>query len=219
MTDAMFTFAGHALASGQATGQFPGMGGARLVGRLAALSALSDARRQARRLRGAGAEILAGVHRRDRACAGVRRRPPRSGGDQGRGRRHHRRQERRRMAAGVRRRRLLRHHHGDAGGGAARSAFRRARPVRPHGRRAVGRDHAGAAGADRSGVSRRPGTVKAVPKLGGDSRDDQRWMNARCTPSASIPRRTRTETPPACMNLRTYCPRNIPTKVTAIAIK
>jgi len=32
MTDAMFTFATHALASGQATGQFPGMGGARLTG-------------------------------------------------------------------------------------------------------------------------------------------------------------------------------------------
>lgn len=32
MTDAMFTFAGHALAAGQATGQFPGMGGARLSG-------------------------------------------------------------------------------------------------------------------------------------------------------------------------------------------
>jgi crotonobetainyl-CoA:carnitine CoA-transferase CaiB-like acyl-CoA transferase len=32
MTDAMFTFASHALASGQATGQFPGMGGARLTG-------------------------------------------------------------------------------------------------------------------------------------------------------------------------------------------
>ena len=32
MTDAMFTFASHALASGQATGQFPGMGGARLSG-------------------------------------------------------------------------------------------------------------------------------------------------------------------------------------------
>jgi crotonobetainyl-CoA:carnitine CoA-transferase CaiB-like acyl-CoA transferase len=32
MTDAMFTFAAHALASGQATGQFPGMGGARLTG-------------------------------------------------------------------------------------------------------------------------------------------------------------------------------------------
>jgi crotonobetainyl-CoA:carnitine CoA-transferase CaiB-like acyl-CoA transferase len=32
MTDAMFTFAAHALASGQATGQFPGMGGARLSG-------------------------------------------------------------------------------------------------------------------------------------------------------------------------------------------
>jgi crotonobetainyl-CoA:carnitine CoA-transferase CaiB-like acyl-CoA transferase len=32
MTDAMFTFLGHALAVGQATGQFPGMGGARLSG-------------------------------------------------------------------------------------------------------------------------------------------------------------------------------------------
>jgi crotonobetainyl-CoA:carnitine CoA-transferase CaiB-like acyl-CoA transferase len=32
MTDAMFTFAGHALASGQATGEFPGQGGARLTG-------------------------------------------------------------------------------------------------------------------------------------------------------------------------------------------
>jgi alpha-methylacyl-CoA racemase len=32
MADAMFTFAAHALASGQATGQFPGMGGARLAG-------------------------------------------------------------------------------------------------------------------------------------------------------------------------------------------
>src|ERR1051326_985953 len=32
MADAMFTFAGHALASGHATGQFPGLGGARLSG-------------------------------------------------------------------------------------------------------------------------------------------------------------------------------------------
>jgi alpha-methylacyl-CoA racemase len=32
MTDAMFTFASHALASGHVTGQFPGMGGARLTG-------------------------------------------------------------------------------------------------------------------------------------------------------------------------------------------
>jgi alpha-methylacyl-CoA racemase len=32
MTDAMFTFAGHALALGHATGAFPGMGGARLTG-------------------------------------------------------------------------------------------------------------------------------------------------------------------------------------------
>jgi alpha-methylacyl-CoA racemase len=32
MTDAMFSFAGHALASGHAAGEFPGMGGARLSG-------------------------------------------------------------------------------------------------------------------------------------------------------------------------------------------
>ncbi|AMN42015.1 CaiB/BaiF CoA transferase family protein [Rhodoplanes sp. Z2-YC6860] len=32
MTDGMFTFASHALAAGHATGQFPGMGGARLSG-------------------------------------------------------------------------------------------------------------------------------------------------------------------------------------------
>jgi len=32
MTDAMFTFASHALATGHATGTFPGMGGARLTG-------------------------------------------------------------------------------------------------------------------------------------------------------------------------------------------
>jgi alpha-methylacyl-CoA racemase len=32
MADAMFTFAGHALAAGQVTGQFPGRGGARLSG-------------------------------------------------------------------------------------------------------------------------------------------------------------------------------------------
>jgi alpha-methylacyl-CoA racemase len=32
MTDAMFTFASHALATGHVTGQFPGMGGARLTG-------------------------------------------------------------------------------------------------------------------------------------------------------------------------------------------
>ena len=114
----------------------------------------------------AGGEILAGVHGRDRACAGVDRRQPRSGGDQGRGRRDHRRQDRRGMAAGVRRGRLLRHHRGVARGGDARSAFRRARVVRAQGRGAERRHHAGAAGADRSGSSatiRR--CAKAAPKL------------------------------------------------------
>ncbi len=50
--------------------------------RLAALPDLSDEGRQVRLLRGAGAEILGAVHRDDRARAGIRRRPPRSGGDQ-----------------------------------------------------------------------------------------------------------------------------------------
>ena len=88
------------------------------VRRLAALSDLSDAGRQVRLLRGAGAEVLGGVHRRDRPRCEIRRRPARSGGDEGRGRGDHRGQDRRRMAAGACRGRLLRHHHGDAGGGA-----------------------------------------------------------------------------------------------------
>ncbi len=61
----------------------------------------------------------------------------------------HRARDRRALAAEIRRGRLLRHHHGVAGRGAARSAFRRARPVRASGGGRVGQDHAGAAGADR----------------------------------------------------------------------
>ena len=68
MADAMFTFAWHALAVGHATGRFPGAGDAAAGRRLAALPALPDRGRQARRLRRAGAEILARVLRRDRAC-------------------------------------------------------------------------------------------------------------------------------------------------------
>ena len=84
MSDAMFTFASHAIAVGHITGTFPGAGDARLDRRLAALSALSDQGRQAGRLRRAGAEILAGVHLGDWPCrpnssttAAIRRRPNR----------------------------------------------------------------------------------------------------------------------------------------------
>ena len=68
MTDAMFTFAWYAYAIGHATGKFPGPGELRLVGGFAALPALSDARRQARRLRRAGAEILARVLQHASGC-------------------------------------------------------------------------------------------------------------------------------------------------------
>ena len=166
MTDAMFTFAGHALASGHATGQFPGMGGARLTG--------GSPRYQLYPTRDGKLVCCAALEQQFwepfTATIGLApefiddRRDP--GGDQGRSRHDHRRPDRGRMAAGVRRRRLLRHHHGDAGGGAARSAFRRARPVRAPGRGADRRDHAGAAGADRSAVPRRSArSLKAVPKL------------------------------------------------------
>ena len=69
MTDAMFTFAGHALASGHATGAIPRHGRRAADRRLAALPALSDERRQVRLLRGAGAEVLGAVHGDDRARA------------------------------------------------------------------------------------------------------------------------------------------------------
>ena len=68
MTDAMFTFAWYAYAIGQATGKFPGAGRIAPGRRLAALSALPDAGRQNRRLRRAGAEVLARVLQRDRPC-------------------------------------------------------------------------------------------------------------------------------------------------------
>ena len=134
MADAMFTFAWYALAVGHATGRFPGPGERDARGRLAALPALSDPRRQARRLRGARAEILARVRGRDRPCAELvddRIDPAATQAA---------------VAAIIAaetadhwrpaacRRRLLRHHRGVARGGARRSAFRRARPVRPFGR-------------------------------------------------------------------------------------
>ena len=85
MTDAMFTFAWYALAIGQATGKFPGPGELRARRRLAALPALSDPRRQARRLRRAGAEILARLlPQRSALPATLIERSRRSGGHQGR---------------------------------------------------------------------------------------------------------------------------------------
>ena len=68
MTDAMFTFAWYAYAIGHATGKFPGARRAAARRRLAALSALSDPRRQDRRLRRAGAEVLARILQHDSAC-------------------------------------------------------------------------------------------------------------------------------------------------------
>ena len=116
---------------------FPAAAATRLTGGSPRYQLYPTQRRQARRLRRAGAEVLAGVHRGDRACAGVRRRPPRSGGDQGGGRGDHRGARRRTnggrclprpIAASP----IVAH----AGGGAARSAFRRARAVCAPGRRA-----------------------------------------------------------------------------------
>ena len=154
MSDAMFTFASHAIAVGHITGTFPGAGGARLTGgspryqlyptrdgKLVACGALE----QKFWIAFTAAIGLAG---------GVHRRPPRSGGDQIGGGGNHRRPQRGGMEAGSGEGRLLRHHRRDAGGGAARSAFHRPRIVRAQGFRRVGRNHAGAAGADRPGVPR-----------------------------------------------------------------
>ena len=151
MADAMFTFAWYALAIGQVTGKYPKPGELPL----AALPALSDARRQARRLRGAGAEVLARLLPHDRSRARARERPRGSGRHEGRGRRHHRRRERGALGAEIRRRRLLRHHRPLARGSAARSALRRARPVHARGERPLGPDHAGTARADRAAPARR----------------------------------------------------------------
>ena len=156
MTDAMFTFASHALASGHATGQFPGMGGARLTGGSPRYQLYPTQRRQARLLRGAGAEILGAVHRDDRACAAnssttaaIRLRPgrrsppsspagpPTNGG----------RCSPPPIAASPSWRRCeeaLRDPH-----------FVERGSVRAPGRGADRRDHAGAAGADRSAIPRR----------------------------------------------------------------
>ena len=122
-------------ASGQATGQFPGPGERAAGRRLAALPALSDARRQARGLRAleqkfwdafsAAIGLRGDVDRRRRDPAATRAAV--AAIIAGR--------TAERMAAAARRRRLLRDHRGDARRGAARSAFHRARPVRAPGRR------------------------------------------------------------------------------------
>jgi hypothetical protein len=104
------------------------------------------------------------VHRDDRARAGVRRRPPRSGGDQGGGRRHHRgrsAEEWRPVFAAadccVTIMATLEE--------ALRDPHFVERGLFAHRSRADRRDHAGAAGADRSAVPRDARSVKAVPKL------------------------------------------------------
>ena len=84
MTDAMFTFAWHALASGHATGQFPGIGRRAADRRLAALSALSDARtasssaaRRWSRSSGSRSPRRSGLRRSSSTTAAIRRRPRR----------------------------------------------------------------------------------------------------------------------------------------------
>ena len=129
MSDAMFTFAWHALLSGFARPRLSGIGRGPPGRRVAALPALSDARRQGRGVRGARTEILECFHRGDRSRSPVHQRRQRSARDR-RGRRgRHQRKERRSMATDLCRCRLLRHHRGVVGGRGARSAFRRPRTV------------------------------------------------------------------------------------------
>ena len=68
MSDAMFTFASHAIAVGHVDRHVSRRGRSAADRRLAALPALSDQGRQAGGLRRAGAEVLDGVHRGDRPC-------------------------------------------------------------------------------------------------------------------------------------------------------
>ncbi len=155
MTDATFTFQSHALALGHAEGKFPGMGGSRLTGgspryqlyptsdgKIVCCAALEQRFWEPFT---AAIGLAPGLIDDSRDPAATKAAVAS----------HHRRTKRRRMAAGLRRGRLLRHHHGDVGGGIARSAFHRARAVRAQGRGAERRDHAGAAGANRSAIPRR----------------------------------------------------------------
>lgn len=138
MTDAMFTFAWHALAIGAATGTFPKPGELWLMGGSPRyqLYTTKDGKLVAC---GARAEILGRVHPGGRSAGGARQRFARSQGHARRGgQADDRRAHRRGMAAGLRRRRLLHHHRGVARTGAARSAFRRTRSVRPQSRQRLG---------------------------------------------------------------------------------
>ena len=154
MADAMFTFAGHPLAVGHITGQFPVAGNARLTGgspryqlyptkdgKLVACGALEQkfwlAFTSAIGLAPEFVDDRSDPQATKRAVAAIIASRTRGG-----------------MAAGARGRGLLRHYCNDAGGGVARPAFRRAWVVLASSFRSVRCDHAGAAGADRSGVSR-----------------------------------------------------------------
>ncbi len=130
MTDAMFTFAWYALALGAAAGRFPKPGELPLVGgspryqiyptkdgKLVACGAIEQKFWQSfTQAIGLPAELADDARDPKATRAAVAELIAR--------------QDRRRMAADFGGGRLLRHHRGAARGGAARSAFRRARPVR-----------------------------------------------------------------------------------------
>ena len=161
--------------SGQATGQFPGMGGARLAGgspryqlyptrdgKLVACAALEQKFWEAFTAAiGLAPEFV--DDRRDPAANQAAVAAIIAG----------RTAEEWRpvLASG----RLLRHHHGDAGRGAARSAFRCSAGCSRTASQAVGRDHAGAAGADRSAIF---GPIRAWSKRCRSSTVDEREIDA-----------------------------------------
>ncbi len=109
MTDAMFTFAWHALAEGFATGRYPENGSSKLAGGSPRYQLYPHAGRQVRCLRRAGGPFLGAFT----AAIGLDPSLQDDGKDpaatQRGGRQHHRRQNRRGMAPGSRRGRLLRH--------------------------------------------------------------------------------------------------------------
>ena len=171
MTDAMFTFGWYALALGAATGRFPKPGELLLVGgspryqlyptkdgKIVACGAIEQKFWLAfTPAIGLPAEFVNDLRDPKATRAAVARLIAA--------------QTVRRMAADLCRRRLLRHHRRAAARGDARSAFRRARIVRASGRDRIGQDHAGAAAADRAGISRQAGREESAEALSRHIRD------------------------------------------------
>ena len=154
MTDAMFTFAWYALALGTAAGRFPKPGELPLVGGFAALSALCDQGRQARRLRRASS--------RNSGRASPRRSDCRRNSSTTRAIRKRRMRRWRSSSPRARPRNGGRFWRTPIAAppsscrcrGDARSAFHRARTVRARDRDRVGQDLTGVAAADRAAVPR-----------------------------------------------------------------